>query len=77
MASHLLANGSDIPGRLDDALPAVMMLVQLVAEALKHVVESAAGHFVLLVASIAVVVSLNATGHGCCAEARLSDMRIR
>jgi hypothetical protein len=35
-ASHLLAQGRDVPRGLDDPLPAVMVLVELVAEALKH-----------------------------------------
>lgn len=34
--SHLLAQGRDVPGGLDDPLPAVVVLVELVTEALEH-----------------------------------------
>ncbi len=33
---HLLAQGGNVSGRLDDALSSVVVLVQLVPEALKH-----------------------------------------
>lgn len=34
--SHLLAQGGDVPGGLDDPLPAVVVLIELVTEGLKH-----------------------------------------
>lgn len=42
--AHLLAQGSDVARSLDDALPSVVMLVELVAEVDEHGAKSRLGH---------------------------------
>lgn len=60
--SHLLALGRDVPRHLDDALLAVVVLVELITEALENVMEPAAGRL-LPGSPVAIAVSLEAAGH--------------
>ncbi|OAQ79538.1 hypothetical protein VFPFJ_10025 [Purpureocillium lilacinum] len=64
--AHLLALGRHVPARLDDALPPVVVLVELVAKGLKHAVEAAAGRVGrrgALDARVAVAVALYSARH--------------
>jgi hypothetical protein len=61
MSLHLLALRRDIARRLDDSLATIMMLIELVSEALEHVMKLAAGRICPRGSTgIAIAVSLNA-----------------
>jgi hypothetical protein len=61
---HLFTLGCDIARGLNDPFSSIMVFVQLIAKAFKHVMKSAAGLVCLCLSSrSSVAVSLNTAGH--------------